>query len=149
MELDPSWFDTGLWGLFLATLLAATVLPFSSEAIFLFYLTLGYDQAQVVLIASLGNWSGGMLSFTMGWFLPVERASTYFRVDPVKLENWVGRIRSSRAAIWGLLCWLPVVGDLIALALGSLRASPLLTAAFILIGKASRYVVVAWIWSAI
>ena len=33
MELGPQWLELGLAGLFLASFLAATVLPFSSEAV--------------------------------------------------------------------------------------------------------------------
>ena len=56
-------FDYSLWGLFLASFLAATVVPFSSEALLSYLIINGTDAYTAVLVASAGNWLGGMSSF--------------------------------------------------------------------------------------
>ena len=48
-------FDYSLWGLFLASFLAATVVPFSSEALLSFLIINGTDPYTAVLVASAGN----------------------------------------------------------------------------------------------
>ena len=57
----------GIFGLFLGCMLAATILPFSSEALVAGAMAMGYDRWLIVLVASLGNTAGGMISFLMGW----------------------------------------------------------------------------------
>ena len=51
-------FDYSLWGLFLASFLAATVVPFSSEALLTFLIINGTDAYVAVLVATAGNWLG-------------------------------------------------------------------------------------------
>jgi membrane protein YqaA with SNARE-associated domain len=60
-------FDYSLWGLFLASFLAATVLSFSSEALLTFLIINGTDAHVAVLVASAGNWLGGMRSYAIGY----------------------------------------------------------------------------------
>ena len=57
----------GLLGLFLGCMLAATVVPFSSEALLAGVLLAGYGKWTVTLVAALGNTTGGMISYSMGW----------------------------------------------------------------------------------
>jgi len=148
MELDSNWLDMGLLGLLLATFLAATVIPFSSEVVFLSFLALGYTSMQVVIVASIGNWLGGMCTFGIGWYLPLKRLPKWVKVDRMKLDRWVQRVRR-KGAIWGFLCWLPIIGDIIALALGAIRVPVLLTGAYMMLGKAARYGILAWSWGVI
>ena len=42
-----------------------------------------------------------------------------------------------------LLTWLPVIGDVIAIAMGLMRIRPFWTAVLMFLGKAARYLVVA------
>lgn len=141
MEFGPQWVDLGLLGLFLASFLAATVLPFSSEAV-LAAMTIGpWSTLALWLVASLGNWLGGMSSYGIGRMGSLERISKWLRTDPAKAQALQARIE--RHGAWAaLLCWLPVVGDPIAIALGLGRSGILPTAILMLLGKALRYAVV-------
>jgi membrane protein YqaA with SNARE-associated domain len=58
-------FDYSIWGLFLASFLAATVVPFSSEALLTYLIINGTDAYTAVLVATAGNWLGGMSSFAI------------------------------------------------------------------------------------
>ena len=141
MELGPQWLELGLAGLFLASFLAATVLPFSSEAV-LATMALG-PWATVVLwsVASAGNWLGGMSSYGLGRLGDLQRIARWLRTDPAKVQRmqaWV-----DRHGYWlALLAWLPMVGDPLAIALGLSRARPVPVAMLMFVGKALRYAVV-------
>lgn len=141
MDLGPAWTEWGLWGLFMASFLAATVLPFSSEAV-LAAMTLGpWSGAALWTVASLGNWLGGMSSYGLGRLGDLDRILRWLRTDPAKarcMQDWVDRY-----GFWAaLLAWLPVVGDPLAIALGLGKARALPVAVLMFIGKAARYGVV-------
>ena len=77
----------GLFGLFLGCMLSATVVPFASEALLAGALLMGYGKWAVTLVAALGNTTGGMISYLMGWLCKWEWLEKYFRVKREKLER--------------------------------------------------------------
>ena len=128
----------GLFGLFLGCMLSATVVPFASEALLAGALLMGYGKWAVTLVATLGNTTGGMISYLMGWLCKWEWLEKYFRVKREKLERM--RDRVSKYGAWAaLLTWLPFVGDLIAIAMGLMRVNPWWTLLLMFIGKLARY----------
>lgn len=132
------WSGAGLLGLFLASFLAATILPFSSEAVLAAAAFGPYGFWTLLAVASAGNWLGGISTYGLGWWGNAERIAGWLRTDPAKAERWRGPI--SRYGVWlALFCWLPVVGDIIALALGIFRVKPVPVAVLMLLGKAARY----------
>ena len=129
----------GLFGLFLGCMLSATVVPFASEALLAGALLMGYGKWVVTLVAALGNTTGGMISFLMGWLCKWEWLEKYFSVEREKLERM--RDRVAKYGAWAaLLTWLPFVGDLIAIAMGLMRVNPWWTLLLMFIGKLARYV---------
>jgi len=144
MELGPAWMEWGLLGLFLASFLAATILPFSSEAVLLGMAAMGGEPLALLLVATLGNTLGGLTNYGIGRWIPSERLARRTGIDPLKAERWKGFGR--RYGSWAaLLCWLPVIGDPIALALGLVRSSFIPTAVLMALGKAGRYAVLLWV----
>jgi membrane protein YqaA with SNARE-associated domain len=141
MDLGPWWQDLGLPGLFLAAFVAATILPFSSEAV-LAAMALGpWSSFALWAAASLGNWLGGMSSYGLGRLGDLRSLARWTGADPSRALAWQERARPYGA--WAaLLCWLPVVGDPIAIALGLMRSHLWGTALLMLLGKAARYAVV-------
>jgi membrane protein YqaA with SNARE-associated domain len=132
----------GLLGLFLGCFLSATVVPFASEALVTGATLLGYNVWVVVLVATLGNTCGGMVSYLLGWLCRWEWIERFLHVKRDKLMKVHERVKR-----WGtaaaLLTWTPFVGDLIAIAMGLLRINPWATAALMFLGKFARYLVVA------
>ena len=57
----------GLWGLFISTFLAATVVPFSADVLFITMLQMSSQPWACLIVASLGNWLGCMTTFGLGW----------------------------------------------------------------------------------
>ncbi len=132
----------GLFGLFLGCMLAATIIPFSSEALVAGSIAMGYDIWIIIFVSSLGNTAGGMISFLMGWLCKWEWLEKYFKVDREKLMKVHDRVY--KYGVWAaLVSWAPLVGDLISIALGLMRISPWKTLVVMFIGKTLRYVVTA------
>lgn len=143
MELGPGWAEWGLVGVFMASFLAATVLPFSSEAVVLAMAALGGSLLPLFVVATAGNTLGGLLNYTIGRWLPADRVMRWLRIDVLQADRWRAMVQK-RGAWAALLCWLPVVGDPIAIALGLFGAPLLPSAVLMLVGKAARYAVLLW-----
>ena len=121
-----------LVSLFTSSLLGATLLPGGSEAI-LFAVLKAYPDTlwTALLLATLGNTMGGMITFGMGWLIPHKQT-------PRHLE----KVRRYGTPIL-LLAWAPLIGDALCLAAGWLRLHPWQAALFLMIGKFARYWLVA------
>lgn len=108
----------GPFGLFLSAFLAATILPFSSEAALAASLASGMDKYMALTAASSGNIFAILLNYLLGYWL--------YEKSHARLE----RSRTGRKALeWGgcygcgglLLSWLPVVGDPLTVVAGVVR----------------------------
>lgn len=137
-------FDYSLWGLFLASFLAATVVPFSSEALLTYLIATGTPVSAAVIVATAGNFLGGMSSYVIGYLGKWEWIEKILRIKRSTLEKWHNRLYR-RGAVFAFLSWVPVVGDIFAVGLGLLRANIGVTASAMLVGKLLRYVVWAWL----
>lgn len=125
--------EGGLAGLFVASFLAATVVPLSSEAVLFGYLKLHPEYAALaVALATAGNTLGGMTTYLIGRMLPERNP------DAAALR-WLRRYGAPAT----LLAWLPVVGDALCAAAGWLRVSWLAALGFMAAGRLARYLVVA------
>lgn len=137
-------FEPGYLSLFLASFLAATVVPFSSEVILSAMLASDYAALPCFIAATLGNWLGGMTSYYLGYLGKIEWIEKYLRVKHEKIITFQKKIDNK--AYWiSLFCWLPFIGDLIAIALGFMKANPFRTSIGMFIGKAARYIFIIWL----
>jgi membrane protein YqaA with SNARE-associated domain len=75
-----------------------------------------------VLVATAGNFLGGMSSFAIGWLGKWEWIEKYLRVKREKIEKWHNRLYR-RGAVFAFLSWVPFVGDIFAVGLGVVRAN--------------------------
>ena len=126
--------EAGLLGLFVASLVAATVLPLSSEVVLLGFLKLHPQAlASAITVATVGNTLGGMTTYLLG---RIAREPKGF--------NHLGRVRQFGAPVLAL-AWLPLVGDGLCLAAGWLRVHWLAVAGFQFAGRLVRYLVIAWV----
>lgn len=131
----------GLWGLFLGSFLASTVLPFSSEALLVGAVAIGNNIWLCVGIAAIGNSLGGILSFFLGRLGKWEWLEKYFKVKKEKIEKSREKIGKFKA-LAAFFAWLPIVGDVIAITLGFMRLSPFLCCLYMTIGRFVRFAVV-------
>ena len=131
----------GYIGVFIASFLAATVLPFSSEVVLTGVLLASASYWPCMISATLGNFLGGMTCYWLGKIGKIEWIKKYLRMNTDKLLKMQDRLKDKGAWI-GFFAFLPGVGDFIVVALGFLRANIWVTALSMLLGKAFRY----WIW---
>jgi len=131
----------GLPGLFLGTFLAATVLPFSSDALYVAALMAGlWSPVAVLTVATLGNWLGGVTTYLMGRLAKWEWVERIFRVSREKLQSQKAVI--DKWGVWAaLVSWVPFIGDIINLALGFYKTPAAGTLILLLVGKFLRFVV--------
>ncbi len=132
--------DLGLVGLFLGNFLAATVIPFSSDALYIAILAATKRPLACFLVGTAGNWLGSMVTFGMGWLGRWEWIEKWFKVKRETLEKQKQKI--DRFGVWlALIAWVPVIGDVVVIALGFYKTHPLWTSILLLIGKAGRFLV--------
>lgn len=130
----------GYIGLFIGSFLAATVVPFSSDALLLGLLFAGYSVVPTVIVATLGNWLGGLTSYYVGYLGRWDWIKKWFRVKRETLEKQKSKI-DKYGSMLALMSWLPIVGDLFAIALGFYKQPFVSSAIYMLIGKAVRFIV--------
>lgn len=135
--------ELGYLGLFIAAFLAATVLPFSSEVVFSALVIAGMDMWMCVIWATLGNWLGGLSCYYLGYLGKIEWIEKYLKIKKEKIEKlqmWL----QAKGGLMAFFVFLPGIGDVIAVALGYLRANVALVAISMFLGKFIRYIV--WIY---
>jgi len=130
----------GYLGLFIASFLAATVVPFSSEVIFSAMVFGGLDAWTCVWVATLGNWLGGMSCYYLGRLGKMVWIEKYLRVKKEKINKFEARIHK-HGDWFAFFSFLPGVGDVIAVAAGFFRCRWWLVAISMLLGKFARYIV--------
>ena len=127
--------EGGLLAVFVASFLAATVVPLSSEAVLFGYLKLHPEYSMLaVALATAGNTAGGMTTYFIGRLLPERKPDT-------RALAWLKRYGAPAT----LFAWLPIVGDALCAAAGWLRVNWLAALGFMAAGRLARYLVVVWI----
>jgi membrane protein YqaA with SNARE-associated domain len=129
--------DAGFIALFIASFLAATLLPGGSEVVLIAVIAKHPEAIwQAVAVATLGNTLGGTTSYLIG------------RLIPNKAQH-KAVIYLHKYGYWALLfSWVPLFGDALCVAAGWLRFNPWVSLLLFAIGKLFRYVLVAggWTW---
>lgn len=143
-SLNDFFINYGYFGMGLASFLAGTFFPFSSETVMAaLLLASDMDPVLTVASASIGNVLGSMVNYAIGRMCKPETVNRLFKIKPSRMERaqkYVGRYGS-----WmGFFAFLPILGTAISLALGFLRANVWGTLLFTFIGKVARYVIVAY-----
>jgi len=141
----------GLATLFVVALVSATLLPLGSEPALFGLVKLNPDLFwPAVLVATVGNTLGGMISWATGYYAERAYERLAHRAPPgpasARAMAWLRR--------WGpracLLSWLPVVGDPLCAVAGWLRLPLAPCAVYMAIGKFLRYLTFTaiglWVW---
>lgn len=139
MAVSMTGDDYSLLGLFLSAFLSSTVLPGTSEIVFIVLATQGNLPAwNLLAIATAGNTLGGMSSWALGWII-----SWWYPLT--ELVKPTQRLAVERVRHWGcpvlLLSWVPFIGDPLCIAAGWLRITWVGAFVFIAIGKFCRYAI--------
>ena len=140
----------GLPALFIASLLASTLLPGGVEVpLYVMAESGAYSSGALLAVATAGNTLGGVATYGIGMLLRRaiggakwgRRLEKHFQLQPAAL---------ARVRRWGAACllfsWMPVVGDPLCLAAGYLRLPFWQSAAMIFTGKFLRYLALLWLF---
>lgn len=134
--------EMGYVGMFIAAFLAATVLPFSSEAVLGFLLLHDFDSALTVAVATAGNVLGSFTNYAIGYWGGGWLIRKVLRMSESEQDKATARFR--KYGIWSLLfAWVPVIGDPLTVVAGTLKVNFLLFTILVTTGKLIRYVIIA------
>jgi len=136
--------ELGYTGLFVASFLAATILPLSSEIVLSTLLLNGFTPVALVTIATTGNVLGSLTNYVLGYWASKEIVKKWLKMsdtDFVRAEQ--------RFTKYGLLslcfAWVPVIGDPITVIAGVLRVRLLWFIVLVTSGKLLRYIVITYL----
>lgn len=139
----------GLWGLFVVSFLAGSVVPLPSEAALVGAIALGHAPVLAAAVATVGNLLGAMTIFWLTRRIAGpggERVERFLarktNRDRARVERALAKVRRYGAPAL-LLSWVPIVGDPLVAAGGLARVGWAPFFAFVTLGKAARYAVVA------
>lgn len=140
MEAIAQFFvEWGYVGLFLSALVAGSILPFSSEAVFAVLVGMGADPVICLISASVGNTLGGLLCYWLGYMGDMSAIERWLKIDSSKIAGVEGFVRK-RGAWMGAFGVLPWIGGVIIVLLGLMRCNVWITTASMFVGKSVRYI---------
>lgn len=130
--------DYGYWGMFIAAFLAGSFMPFSSEVVMLALLASGLQPWPLVVYGTVGNVLGSVFNYTIGRMGRLDWIEHYLHVSESKLRR-TQRLMAGHGALMGFFSFLPVLGSVITIVLGLMRANIPLSFFSISLGKFLRY----------
>ncbi|KRO87505.1 MAG: hypothetical protein ABR90_06705 [Cryomorphaceae bacterium BACL29 MAG-121220-bin8] len=136
--------EWGFLGLFISSFLGATVIPLSSEVVLSVMIINGYDLNLSIIIATIGNWLGGLSSYYLGRLGNWNFLEKYFRIKKEKIARFKYRIDKWGSSL-AFLCCLPLIGDPLAVSLGFFRINFIKVSIWMFIGKLVKYI----LWTAV
>jgi membrane protein YqaA with SNARE-associated domain len=130
--------DLGLIGLFLAALLAASLLPFPVEALVPLMVNAGYSSVGIVIAGTAGGYVGSLVNYRLA-----AHGEAWWRTRHPRRTALLDRMHLALGR-WGapvlILSWLPVVGEVVTVVAGLARV-PLGPFSFwTILGRALRMV---------
>lgn len=142
-QLAQFFVEWGYFGVFISAFLAGSILPFASEAVVVVLVQSGLAPWWCIAWATAGNTLGGITCYLIGRMGKTQWIERFLRIRPEQLDKAL-RFLQGKGAFMALFVALPYIGDVIAVALGLMRANFTITALSMLVGKFLRYVAVVY-----
>ena len=133
----------GYMGMLVAAFLAASILPFSSEAVMVGLQAAGLNPIFLIVYGTIGNVLGSMFNYTIGRLGKMEWIEKYLHVKKEDLDK-AHKFMAGKGAWMGLLSVIPVIGDVITVALGLMRANVVIVVISVTISKLARYILLVY-----
>ena len=127
--------------LFFSAFISATLIPFGSEALLIYYIKEGYNVYFLILFATLGNTLGSILNYFLGLKGESFLVKNNFLKEKLLLKSKNYFYKYGWFCI--LFSWLPIIGDPITFIAGVLKFNLKLFILLVLIAKFSRYLFIA------
>jgi len=133
----------GYLGMLLASFLAGSVFPFSSEVVMTALMATGLDPLKLAVYGTVGNVLGSVINYGVGRLGKVEWFERYLHVKPRDMQR-AERFMAGRGAWMGFFAFLPIIGSAITILLGLMRANVVITFVAITLGKVFRYIILIY-----
>ena len=133
----------GYWGMLIASFLAGSVFPFSSEVVMAALMATGLDPWLLAFYGTIGNVLGALLNYGIGRMGKVEWFEKYLHVKQKDLDR-AERFVAGRGAWMGFFAFLPILGAAITVLLGLMRSNIVITFIAITLGKIFRYIILIY-----
>lgn len=133
----------GYWGMLLASFLAGSFFPFSSEAVMVALLGAGLDGWGLIIYGTIGNVLGSVFNYGVGHLGRLDWIERYLHVKQKDLDR-AQRFMAGRGAWMGFFAFLPILGSAITILLGLMRANIPITFFSISVGKLLRYILLIY-----
>lgn len=135
--------DWGYWGMLVAAFLAGSILPFSSEAVMVGLIAAGLQPVPVLIYGTIGNVLGSMLNYGMGRLGRIDWIERFLHIERQKLDR-TQHFMEGKGAWIGFFAFVPVVGDVLTVVLGLMKANIPISMFSIAIGKFLRYALLVY-----
>ena len=143
-SLNQFFIEYGYWGMAMASFLAGTFVPFSSEAVMgALLVTTGMDPMLTVISGTIGNVLGSMFNYFIGRIGSIEQISHWMHVKERRLRKTRDYVEK-RGSWLAAFSFLPIFGTAISISLGILRANVWGIIFWSFVGKFTRYLIVAY-----
>lgn len=133
----------GYIGMFIASLLAGSVMPFNSEVVIAALRAAGLDPWWLLLSGTAGNVAGGMFNYWVGSLGRLDWIEKYLHISQ-KNMNRAQRFMAGRGAWMAFFAFLPILGSAITVILGLMRANLPVTLTSMTLGKFLRYALIVF-----
>lgn len=120
---------------------AATILPLGSEPALFAAVVAGHSFWTTTLVATAGNVLGACTTY---WLARRSAVMLEGRGSAPFLESRPARTLRRYGPPSMLLSWVPIAGDALVAAAGAVRMPLVPFLAWLTLGKAARYIAVAW-----
>ena len=135
--------EYGYLGMLAAAFLAGSFFPFSSELVMVGLMAAGLDPLLLVVYGTVGNVLGSVFNYGVGYMGRIDWIEKYLHVRKEKLER-TRQFLAGRGAWMGILDFLPILGSVVTIVLGLMRANMTITFISITIGKFLRYLLLVY-----
>ena len=135
--------EYGYLGMLAAAFLAGSFFPFSSELVMVGLMAAGLDPFLLVVYGTVGNVLGSVFNYGVGYMGRIDWIEKYLHVRKEKLDR-TRRFLAGRGAWMGILAFLPILGSVVTIVLGLMRANMTITFISITIGKFLRYLLLVY-----
>ena len=135
--------EYGYLGMLAAAFLAGSFFPFSRELVMVGLMAAGLDPLLLVVYGTVGNVLGSVFNYGVGYMGRIDWIEKYLHVRKEKLER-TRQFLAGRGAWMGILAFLPILGSVVTIVLGLMRANMTITFISITIGKFLRYLLLVY-----
>ena len=110
----------------------------NSEVVLSALLLMNWSVWKCVLVATAGNWLGALVNYFLGRLCTYEQMLRWTRVNPRRLER-VRQFLTGRGTWFALGSGLPIIGNVLIISYGVLRAPLWKVASIMAVGQVVRF----------